>query len=441
MKTILLISPDFPYTYWQFARAFKNNGMTVLAIGGTPYEQLTNELKECVDKYYCCNDMQNLDEMYKYVGWLINEFGPIDFLESNNEFWLQNDSKIREHFNIRTGLFPKELEELQQKSSMKKYFEKAGIKVAPYILVDDYESLELFAKKYGFPLFCKPDIGVGAGSNYKINNFEELIEFFNAKDKFLKYICEVFVTSKNITTFDGIANIDSEVVVCDSMVFPSSIFEVKKQGNDLFYYVSNSVDERLVKLGSNVIKEMGLKNRFFHIELFTAEADCEGSYCKGDYVGIEVNIRTPGGYTTDLINFGLSTNIYQIFADTICFNYSNVKVQSRYYSACASRRTSHHYFFNDSDIKRTYNNNICFSGDYPFILSDIMGDKFYMAKFEKYEDMVIFKEYVGKRTDIRVQNVFASHHLIGEDARIMKEKNARSDLSDLSICDKHIDGA
>lgn len=441
MKNILLISPDFPYTYYQFAKAFKANGVNVLAIGGTPYDQLHPELKSSLNKYYCCCNMENIDDMKKIVGWLIDEFGPIDFLESNNEYWLRNDSILRETFNITSGLFPSQLDDFQRKSSMKKYFESAKAKVAPYLLVKDFDSLKNFAEKYGYPLFVKPDIGVGAGGNYKIRNFEELSRFYTEKEANVQYICEVFVDATNIITFDGIVDENSEAVVCCSMVCPASIFEIKEKNEDMFYYDKIDVDPKLEKLGKKVIKCMGLKNRFFHTEYFVAANDCPGWFKKGDYIGIEVNIRTPGGYTPDMQDFALSTNVYQMFADVICFGKTNLTVGERFYCATASRRNRYSYFFNEEDILRTYANNICFHGDYPFILSDIMGDKFYMAKFKTLEETLLYRDYLNKRTDTATKSEYSLHHVLGEDQRMMREKNSGSDLSEMSICDKHIDGA
>lgn len=441
MKNVVLISADFPRTYWQFAKAFKDNGMNVIVIGGTPYNELPQELINNMTKYYCCWEMENLNMMKEMVGYAINEFGPIDFLESNNEYWLRQDSILREHFNIKSGLWPHELDDFQRKSSMKKYFENAGVKVAPYLLVDDLKTLKEFAEKYGYPLFAKPDIGVGAASNYKISNLKELEDFYIEKPANVQYICEVFVDSDRIETFDGIADSNSDAVIVDSMVCPPSIFEVKEKNQDMFYYVKDSVDPKLEPMARKVIKAMGLKNRFFHTEYFVASKDHKGWCKKGDFIGIEVNIRTPGGYTPDLLNFALSNNLYKIFANVICFGGSEIENNEKYFSACASRRYKHSYFYNDEDIFRTYGNNICFHGDYPLILSDIMGDKFYMAKFKNLEDVLIFEKYIGKRSDELSVKTVMTHPLTGEDARIMREKNSSSDLSELSICDKHIDGA
>ena len=421
MKNVILISADFPYTYWQFARAFKDNGANVFVIGGTPYHELTDQLKRSITRYYHCWDMQNIEWMKEIVGCIINEFGPIDYLESNNEFWLRNDSILREHFGIE-GLKPAQLDEYQKKSSMKKFFEEGGAKVAPYLLVTDKNSVLEFANKFGYPLFAKPDIGVGAGGNFKIKNEADLDSFFAEKDPNTPYICEVFVNSHMICTFDGITNNKSEAVICDSMVCPPSIFEIKQNSEDMCYFVMDRVDPKLEKVGKKTIKVMGLKNRIFHAEFFIAAEDCPGYFKKGDYVGIEVNIRAPGGYTPDMIDFALSTSVYDILADVVCFGTTDLTYGERFYCVTSSRRYHHSYFYNDEDIFRTYRNNICFSGDYPSILSDIMGDKFYMAKFKSFEDVKLFDSYITKRCDIPQKSSTLIHPLLGEDARMMREK-------------------
>ena len=42
----VVISPNYPESYWMFCRGLKENGAKVLAIVDTPYNQLKQELKE-----------------------------------------------------------------------------------------------------------------------------------------------------------------------------------------------------------------------------------------------------------------------------------------------------------------------------------------------------------------------------------------------------------
>ena len=47
----VVISPNYPESYWMFCRGLKENGTKVLAIVDTPYNQLKQELKEYVSTH------------------------------------------------------------------------------------------------------------------------------------------------------------------------------------------------------------------------------------------------------------------------------------------------------------------------------------------------------------------------------------------------------
>ena len=92
MKNIVFLSPNFPANYWQFCRELKNNGLNVLGIGDQPYEELKPELKASLNEYYKVNSLENYDEVYRAVAFLTFKYGRIDWLESHNEYWLEQDA-------------------------------------------------------------------------------------------------------------------------------------------------------------------------------------------------------------------------------------------------------------------------------------------------------------------------------------------------------------
>ena len=312
MKNFVLISPNFPETYYQFAKALRNDGFRVLGVGDQPYDELRPELKEALHEYYKVNNMDNFDEEKEAVGYFERKYGHIDYLESNNEYWLRKDARLRDLFSIDTGLREHELDQYQRKSLMKACFEKAGVKVAPYVLVTDFESLKNFADKYDYPLFVKPDIGVGAEESFKISNFYELRAFYEKKPYNVQYICETFV-SGDIVTFDGIADENSNVVFMASLECPPSISDILISGKEFCYYSTPFIDPKFEKIGRSTVKAFGLKKRCFHIEFFRVNQKNKGFANIGDIVGLEVNIRTPGGYTPDMHNYANSVNMYQIY--------------------------------------------------------------------------------------------------------------------------------
>ena len=77
IKNVILISADFPKTYYQFAKAFQQNGCNVFVIGSTPYYDLHPELKNCVTEYYQTYEMENIDKMSEIIQYFINKYGPV----------------------------------------------------------------------------------------------------------------------------------------------------------------------------------------------------------------------------------------------------------------------------------------------------------------------------------------------------------------------------
>ena len=397
MQNFILISPNFPETYYRFAEALKRNGFRVLGIGDCPFGELRSELRYALDEYYCCYDMDNFENEKRAVQYFYDKYGQIDYLESNNEYWLSKDAELRQIFNIPNGVRPEELKYWQHKSLMKKHYQEAGAKYADYILVSDKESLMKFIDKVGYPVFIKPDIGVGAEGDFKINNEDDVDNFFEKKESWVTYICEQFLDG-DIISFDGICDSNSNVVFCASNFFPPSVADVVNEGKDLFYYTLREVPEDLKEIGQKVVKAFGVKKRFFHLEFFRLKSPATNVGKAGDIVALETNMRPAGGFTPDLINFSQSVNCYQIWADIMMNDQTRQDFSmAKYYAACASRRNGVWYVHSDSEIFMKYRNEISADGYYPYVLSGAMGDRYFMAKFDNLDQVEEFRQFVEQR--------------------------------------------
>ena len=60
-----------------------------------------------------------------------------------------------------------------------------------------------------------------------------------------------------------------------------------------------------------------MRNRFVHEEFFRLTSDRPGLGRRGDYVGLEVNMRPAGGNTVDMYNYARDAVAYQIYADVV----------------------------------------------------------------------------------------------------------------------------
>jgi hypothetical protein len=86
---VLFFSPHFPQTYSHFCAMLKQNGVSVFGIGDTSYDDLNDELKYALTEYYRVDNMEDYNQVYRAVAFLSFKHGKMDWVESNNEYWLE----------------------------------------------------------------------------------------------------------------------------------------------------------------------------------------------------------------------------------------------------------------------------------------------------------------------------------------------------------------
>ena len=388
----IFISPNFPKTYWNFCDRLKRNGVNVLGIGDCPYDGLEENLKNTLTEYYYVSSLADYEQMYRAVAYFAYRYGRIDWLESNNEFWLEQDAKLRTDFHITTGAQNDFIRNIKYKSVMKASYEKAGVPVARYHMVDKLEDGRAFIAKVGYPVIVKPDNGCGAEATYKLTCDAEL-EAFYADHPDVPYIMEEFITG-TIVSFDGIADSNCVPIFYTSNYFPVPIMDIVRTNGHLAYWTVKEVPEKLRDAGFRTVKAFGARNRFFHLEFFILTEDKEGMGKKGDIVALEVNMRPAGGYTPDMINFANSVDCYQIWADMVCYDERRDQDPDRqtYYCVYASRRDIRHYVHTEEEIWEKYGDRIVMADRMPDALALDMGNQMWTAKLDTYEDL---QEYVN----------------------------------------------
>ena len=385
MKNFVFISPNFPLTYWKFCAELKNNGMRVLGIGDCPYDELTGELKNALHEYYKVGSLENYDEVFKAVAFFTYKYGKIDWLESNNEYWLMRDAQLRTEFNITTGPKTPDMAKIKYKSEMKAYYEKAGLPTARYHLVQGYDDAIAFAHKVGYPVVVKPDNGVGASNTYKLRSDEEVAYFISTKDDNV-YIMEEFVNGY-VQTYDAIIDSKGQPLFESGNVTPMSIMDVVNDNDNSIYYLVKDLPKKVRSAGLRTVEAFGVKSRFVHLEFFILNDDQEGLGKKGDILGLEVNMRPCGGYTPEMYNYSQETDVYKIWADMVAFDRSTKPVGNHHYCAFVGRRDGKNFVMDDAAIWAKYGDKLKMWGRIPDALSGAMANQMYVANFETEDEM------------------------------------------------------
>ena len=188
----VFISPNFPRTYWQFCDCLRNNGINVLGIGDSPYDGLEAPLKAALTEYYRVDSLEDYGQVYRAAAFFAFKYGRIDWIESMNEYWLEQDARLRKDFNVTTGIRPDRIGFIKEKSLMKEIYLKAGIPTARQSIVSDREAGRAFVEKVGYPVIVKPNIGVGAANTWKLENDSDFEAFYDGLPE-VPYVMEEFI--------------------------------------------------------------------------------------------------------------------------------------------------------------------------------------------------------------------------------------------------------
>ena len=373
----IVISPYYPQNFQQFTIELANQGINVLGIGQEPYDQLNQPLKDSLTEYFRVENLENLDEVKRAVAFLFYKHGPIDRIESHNEYWLEQDAQLREQFNV-FGAKPKDLKKTKFKSEMKKLFKKAGVPVVPGQVVKTISGVDLAVNKLGLPLIAKPDNGVGAAATFKLETKKDVEYFKSEWDQETVYFFEKFVQSGEICTFDGLVDKDGQIVFSTTFDYAHTPLDLMIYKMDNSYYVLKDMDPKLRSYGEAIVKTFGMKERFFHIEFFR-----DGD----DYVAIEYNNRPAGGFTIDVYNFAHSIDLYKGYAAIVAgkdFPSTHLKPL---FCLATSRRASTNYAYAESDLLEKYRDNFKLKKDMPAAFAELQGDYLYMLTTSSREQM------------------------------------------------------
>jgi biotin carboxylase len=385
---IVYLSPHFPTNFINFSINLKKMGGNVLGIADEPYSLLPDILKASLTEYYQVSDMHNYDELVRACGYYTYKYGKIDRIESHNEYWIETEAALRTDFNI-FGTKTDEIRKIKSKSEMKKLYKKAGVEVAKGKVVQTVHDFEKFIDEVGYPVVVKPDIGVGAAFTYKLYNDRDLEEFITSKPD-CSYIIEEFINGE-IYSFDGLSDKEGNIVFYAAHKFSQGIMETINEDLNLYYYSLRDIPEDLAKAGKNVAKAFNVREKFFHFEFFRMK--------DGRLLGLEVNIRPPGGLTTDMFNYANDIDVYRQWANVVLNNKFTAEYSRKYHCVYIGRKANRNYRYSHQQIAENFENYIVEYQKISPIFSRVLGSYGYIARSEKLDDIFEIVDFILKEED------------------------------------------
>ena len=182
-------------------------------------------------------------------------------------------------------------------------------------------------------------------------------------------VIEKFVTGR-VVTFDGLADRDCNPVFETSHVYSAGIMEIVSQKLTFHYYNFREIPPLLQQHGRRIVQHFGVKERFFHIEFFETEA--------GKYQALEINVRPPGGYSMDMMNYSADIDLYRVWARLLVLNENQLSYELKYHVAHVGRREGARYRLSHEQIISQPPVKFVHHPPMPQLWRAVMGDQVYL---------------------------------------------------------------
>lgn len=240
---------------------------------------------------------------------------------------------------------------------------------------------------------------MGASNTWKLNSDEEFFEFYRTKPDIL-FIMEEFIPG-HVETFDGITNGNCDILFCTGQVMEQTPMDMLLGSGENVSYTQNVQATDLYDIGSRVVKAFNTRYRFFHFEFFRLDEDKAGLGKKGDILGLEVNMRAPGGYIPDKMNYSYDVDVYQIWAESLVYNENRSfkNYSFKYYVTHFGRSDQADYLHSPEDIRKNYAGRLLLEKEPPKSISGGMGSHIFLLRSASREELNEQAEYILKHAD------------------------------------------
>ena len=377
---VVFISPHFPQQFFHFVTALRERGVNVLGIGDAPYDSLRHELRESLSEYFFTPNLNDYDALLRATGYLTWRHGRIDRIDSLNETWLEVEARLREDFHV-PGLLPADIARMRTKMGMHDVFKKAGVPHPAAIPVKDAAGVKAFAKSAGYPLVLKPDVGVGAARTFKVSSDADVDEAL--EEPLSNYVAQAFVRGA-IVTYDGLVDREGNIVFRLSHEYSDGVMEVVLEQRDISFWSQKEIPPALDALGRRAVAALGLRERWFHLEFFRLS--------DGSYVALEANLRPPGGFMTDQMNYACDMDVYRLWARVLTGDdLSGFRYTPKYHVCHVARRSSRRYRYSHAELVAKLGDALLLHRELPAVYHNAMGSEMYLIR---HESLAAMKEAV-----------------------------------------------
>ena len=158
---------------------------------------------------------------------------------------------------------------------------------------------------------------------------------------------------------------------------------------DIFYYSLRDIPSDLEAEGLKLLKAFDVRERFFHFEFFRTASN--------KIKALEVNMRPPGGLTTDMFNFACDIDVYDLWARILSEGTADFDFKRKYHCCYISRKFNKKYALNGQDILQRFKDMLVHHEKINSAFGRALGDYGYLLRSESRDDILSAAETIQKK--------------------------------------------
>jgi hypothetical protein len=162
--------------------------------------------------------------------------------------------------------------------------------------------------------------------------------------------------------------------------------ETVNEDSDIYYYSLREIPKDLEDAGRRVLQAFGVRERFFHFEFFRTEDN--------RIVALEVNMRPPGGMTTDMFNYACDVDVYREWANIIVHNHFTTDYTRKYHCCYVGRKLNRRYAHSHEQVISYLGDKLLHHENISGIFSAALGDYGYLVRSPDLGEVYSMADYI-----------------------------------------------
>ena len=328
---VLMLSPGYPAEMPEFTRGLAEVGATVIGVGDQPAGAMPETARRAMAAYI---QVRSLFDEAAAVREVVAELRGrrIDRVESNWEPLMLLAARLREALGA-PGLTVAETIPFRDKEQMKRVLDAAGIRTPRHVAATTAAQCWEGAERIGFPVIVKPIAGAGSADTYRCDGPDDLRDVIPRLRHVQEVSVEEFVDGEEFT-FDTVT-IDGTIAYWNVAWYrPRPLIARTNEWISPQLVALRDVEAPQlaggVKMGFDVIRALGFKSGFTHMEWYRKH--------DGEVVFGEIGARPPGAHHVDQMNYACDFDVYREWARAVTTGRFEAAVERKYNVATVYKR-------------------------------------------------------------------------------------------------------